>query len=99
MAGSYEALTAGETGEALVDFTGGVNEMITLSWSSYESDDTKQQELFHKMEHAHKHKSLITCSVWVCTINKDDAHDYCLSYIVLDYNHRLYILKIYASIL
>ena len=46
MAGSYEALTGGQTGDALVDFTGGVNEPLTIRDGSYESDEVKRKELF-----------------------------------------------------
>ena len=30
LAGSYDALTGGRTGDALVDFTGGINEFIEV---------------------------------------------------------------------
>lgn len=66
LAGSYEALTGGQTGDALVDFTGGVNEAIDIHEGGYQSDEAKQQELFIKMEHGHSHKSLISCSIHVC---------------------------------
>ena len=65
MAGSYEALSGGQTGDALVDFTGGVNEAIDIREGGYQGDDLKQQELFVKMDHGHKHKSLISCSIAV----------------------------------
>lgn len=67
MAGSYEALTGGQTGDALVDFTGGVNEAIDIREGAYQGDDLKQQELFGKMAHGHSHRSLISCSIAVCT--------------------------------
>ena len=66
LAGSYEALSGGQTGDALVDFTGGVNEAIDIREGGYQNDETKQQELFVKMEHGHSHKSLISCSIHVC---------------------------------
>ena len=66
MAGSYEALTGGQTGDALVDFTGGVNEAIDIREGGYQSDQQKQKELFITMEHGHSHKSLISCSIAVC---------------------------------
>ena len=65
LAGSYEALTGGQTGDALVDFTGGVNEAIDIREGGYQSDEAKQQELFVKMEHGHSHRSLISCSIHV----------------------------------
>ena len=67
MAGSYEALTGGQTGDALVDFTGGVNEAIDIREGAYHGDDLKQQELFVKLEHGHNHRSLTSCSIAVCT--------------------------------
>ena len=66
LAGSYEALSGGQTGDALVDFTGGVNEAIDIREGGYQSDEAKQQELFLKMEHGHSHRSLISCSIQVC---------------------------------
>ena len=69
LAGSYEALSGGQTGDALVDFTGGVNETIDIREGGYQGDEAKQQELFVKMEHGHNHKSLISCSIHVCAVS------------------------------
>ena len=65
LAGCYEALAGGQTGDALVDFTAGVNESIDIREGGYQTDEAKQETLFNKMEHAHDHKSLISCSIAV----------------------------------
>ena len=36
----------GQTGDALVDFTGGVNEVVEIREGGYSSDDVKMKELF-----------------------------------------------------
>ncbi len=46
LAGSYEVIVGGLTGDALVDFTGGVNEVIELRKGGYSRDDGKMAELF-----------------------------------------------------
>ena len=46
LAGSYEAMTGGFTGEALVDFTGGVFEAISMRGDGYRGDEVKTIELF-----------------------------------------------------
>ena len=50
LAGSYEALSGGQTGDALVDFTGGVNEAIDVREGGYERDEDKKTELFEVWE-------------------------------------------------
>lgn len=65
MAGSYEALEAGNTGDALVDFTGGVCESINLKDGGYSQDLDKRQALFKSMERAMREKSLISASIRV----------------------------------
>ena len=66
LAGSYEALEAGNTGDALVDFTGGVCESINLKDGGYGQDTEKRQALFKSMERAMREKSLISASIRVC---------------------------------
>ncbi|CAI8004166.1 Calpain-5, partial [Geodia barretti] len=53
----------GQTGDALVDFTGGVNEAINIGEGGYENDEDKKTELFEKMVEAQKHKAMISCSI------------------------------------
>ena len=65
LAGCYESLSGGLTGDALVDFTGGVNEAIDIREGGYQTDEVKQVDLFEKLHHAHTHKSLISCSIAV----------------------------------
>ena len=52
--GSYEALDAGNLSDALVDFTGGVSELITLEADNgvrvYEADEDKRLELLSRLE-------------------------------------------------
>ena len=51
--GSYEALDAGNLSDALVDFTGGVSELITLEADNgvrvYEADEDKRLELLSRL--------------------------------------------------
>ena len=68
LAGSYEALEAGNTGDALVDFTGGVCESINLKDGGYSQDTEKRQALFKSMERAMREKSLISASIRVCSL-------------------------------
>ena len=65
LAGSYEALEAGNTGDALVDFTGGVCESINLKDGGYSEDAEKRLTLFKSMERATREKSLISASIRV----------------------------------
>lgn len=46
LAGCYEALTGGQTGDAMVDFTGGVDEVINLVGGGYRGDEEKKKTLF-----------------------------------------------------
>ncbi len=83
LAGCYENLSGGQTGDALVDFTGGVNEVIDIHADGYQTDEVKQQELFERLYQGHDHhKALISCSISVRGV--------CL------YLHVIIILCIYA---
>ena len=74
LAGNYEALAGGQTGDALVDFTGGVNDSVDIREGGYQGDETKQLELFKRIYHAHDHKALISCSISVSTDNGPELH-------------------------
>ena len=65
LAGSYEALEAGSTADALVDFTGGVSESVNLKDGGYSEDLDKRMDLFKVMLRAMKDNSLCSASVRV----------------------------------
>ena len=52
--GSYEALDTGNLSDALVDFTGGVSELIALEDENglrkFETDEDKRTELLSRLE-------------------------------------------------
>jgi calpain-5 len=61
LAGSYEALAGGFTSEALIDFTGGVSEVIPLNYFTDENDRDKKN--FDYIIEAHEHQAMISCSI------------------------------------
>lgn len=63
--GCYEALEGGNTAEALVDFTGGVSEPLTLDNDALSQQGDQRRALFQMLAKAHSCKALITCSIRV----------------------------------
>ncbi len=63
--GCYEALEGGNTAEALIDFTGGVSEPLSLNQEKLIQHADQRKTLFQTLAHAHSHKALITCSIRV----------------------------------
>ncbi|XP_063043315.1 calpain-5-like isoform X2 [Engraulis encrasicolus] len=61
--GCYEALEGGNTAEALVDFTGGVSEPISLARCSLMQHPDQRKTLFQTLSKAHSQRALITCSI------------------------------------
>ncbi|XP_070605591.1 calpain-5 isoform X2 [Erythrolamprus reginae] len=63
LSGCYEALDGGNTGDALVDFTGGVSEPIDLVEGGYARDEAKRNLLFERVLKVHNRGGLISCSI------------------------------------
>ena len=63
--GCYEALEGGNTAEALIDFTGGVSETLTLDPPTLHCNADQQRALFNTLSRAHGHRALITCFIRV----------------------------------
>ncbi|XP_041634821.1 calpain-5-like [Cheilinus undulatus] len=61
--GCYEALEGGNTAEALIDFTGGVSEPLSLDRESLKQHGEQRRALFQTLAKAHERKALITCSI------------------------------------
>ncbi|XP_053485140.1 calpain-5-like [Ictalurus furcatus] len=61
--GCYEALEGGNTAEALVDFTGGVSEPLSLDGETLSQHGDQRRVLFQTLARAHSCKALITCSI------------------------------------
>lgn len=61
--GCYEALEGGNTAEALIDFTGGVSEPLSLDCEALRLHSERRKALFQTLAKVHEHKSLITCSI------------------------------------
>ncbi|KAK2899830.1 calpain-5-like [Channa argus] len=61
--GCYEALEGGNTAEALIDFTGGVSEPLSLDREALSLHSDQRRTFFQTLAKAHECKSLITCSI------------------------------------
>uniref|UniRef100_A0AAX7U1V8 Calpain catalytic domain-containing protein n=1 Tax=Astatotilapia calliptera TaxID=8154 RepID=A0AAX7U1V8_ASTCA len=62
--GCYEALEGGNTAEALIDFTGGVSEPLSLDREALRLHSDQRRALCQTLTKVHEYKSLITCSIW-----------------------------------
>ncbi|XP_040887138.1 calpain-5-like [Toxotes jaculatrix] len=61
--GCYEALEGGNTAEALIDFTGGVSEPLSLDRGALSLHSDHRRMFFQTLAKAHECKALITCSI------------------------------------
>ncbi|KAL6118540.1 uncharacterized protein ACO6RY_03326 [Pungitius sinensis] len=61
--GCYEALEGGNTTEALIDFTGGVSEPLSLDREALAPHSHHRRAFFQTLAKAHERKALITCSI------------------------------------
>ncbi|XP_034712844.1 calpain-5-like isoform X1 [Etheostoma cragini] len=61
--GCYEALEGGNTTEALIDFTGGVSEPLSLDCEALSLHSNQRRAFFQSLAYAHESKALITCSI------------------------------------
>ncbi|XP_031707097.1 calpain-5 [Anarrhichthys ocellatus] len=61
--GCYEALEGGNTTEALIDFTGGVSEPLSLDREALSLHSDQRRAFFQTLAQAHERKALITCSI------------------------------------
>ncbi|KAF6728910.1 Calpain-5 [Oryzias melastigma] len=61
--GCYESLRTGQTGDAVVDFSGAVCETIDLEKEAFCKDQGKQKNLFAKLLEVHKRGGIISCFI------------------------------------
>lgn len=65
LCGCYEALDGGNTGDALVDFTGGVSEPMDLLEGKFNQEEEARHQLFERVLKVHNRGGLISCSIKV----------------------------------
>lgn len=63
LSGCYESLEGGNTGDAVVDFSGAVAEAIDLEAEEYYKDQTKQDQLFEDLLKVYDRGGIISCSI------------------------------------
>lgn len=63
LSGCYESLEGGNTGDAVVDFSGAVSEAIDLQEGGFYQDQKKQDELFANLMKVYDRGGIISCSI------------------------------------
>ncbi|CAL9685614.1 unnamed protein product [Knipowitschia caucasica] len=63
LSGCYESLEGGNTGDAVVDFSGAVAEAIDLEAGDFAKDQKKQDELFTDLLKVYDRGGIISCSI------------------------------------
>lgn len=69
LSGCYESLEGGNTGDAVVDFSGAVAEAINLEVGAFHSDQKKQDQLFEDLLKVYDRGGIISCSIKVCSVH------------------------------
>lgn len=64
--GCYESLEGGNTGDAVVDFSGAVAEAINLETEAYYKDQKRLDQLFEDLLKVYDRGGIISCSIKVC---------------------------------
>ena len=67
--GTYEALDGGNLSDALLDFSGGISEVISLKDGNYTTDEEKRTELYKRLLKHKENHALMCCAVEVRTIH------------------------------
>lgn len=65
LAGCYESLEGGNTGDAVVDFSGAVSELVNLEEGAFYKDQKKQDQLFEDLLKVYDRGGIISCSIKV----------------------------------
>ncbi|MEQ2288216.1 hypothetical protein AMECASPLE_020477, partial [Ameca splendens] len=63
LAGCYQSLDGGNTGDAVVDFSGAVSEAIDLKNEKFYKDQNKQKTFFAELLKVWGHGGIISCSI------------------------------------
>lgn len=63
--GCYESLEGGNTGDAVVDFSGAVAEAIDLEAGAYYKEEAKLDQLFEDLLKVYNRGGIISCSIKV----------------------------------
>lgn len=63
LSGCYESLSGGNTGDAVVDFSGSVNEPINLEKGNYHNDSNEKNKLFSDLLTVYNQGGIISCSI------------------------------------
>uniref|UniRef100_A0A3Q3MK03 Calpain-5-like n=1 Tax=Mastacembelus armatus TaxID=205130 RepID=A0A3Q3MK03_9TELE len=63
LAGCYESLEGGNTGDAVVDFSGAVVETLNLEADAFYKDQKKQDQLFEDLLKVYDRGGIISCSI------------------------------------
>ncbi|XP_054481774.1 calpain-5-like [Anoplopoma fimbria] len=63
LSGNYESLEGGNTGDAVVDFSGAVAEAFDLETEAYYKDQKKQDQLFDDLLKVWDREGIISCSI------------------------------------
>lgn len=65
LSGCYQSLEGGNTGDAVVDFSGAVTEPLNLEVEAYYKDQKKQDQLFEDLLKVYDCGGIISCSIKV----------------------------------
>lgn len=68
MSGCYESLSGGNTGDAVVDFSGAVNEPVSLETGNYRTDPKEKDKLFSDLLQVYEMGGIISCSIVVSQV-------------------------------